>query len=78
MQLYIHRHKASRVRPVRELKGYKKVFLLPGEEKTVTIGLQRKELGYYDVSMKYNTDISEFDVWMAHDSSCGEHMTVIF
>lgn len=78
VQLYIHRHKASRVRPVRELKGYKKVFLLPGEEKTVTIGLQRKELGYYDVSMKYNTDISEFDVWMAHDSSCGEHMTVIF
>lgn len=78
VQLYVHRRKATRVRPVRELKGYSKVFLEPGEEKNVTIKITREEMGYYDVMMNYITDVSEYDVWMAHDSSCGEHGTVIF
>ena len=73
VQLYIHRKKATRVRPVRELKGYKKVTLKPGESKKVSLCASKQDLGYYDVKMNFITDDSEVDVWMAHDSSCGVH-----
>ena len=71
VQLYVHRRNALRVRPVRELKGYARVFLEPGESKKVSIEVSRQELGYYDAKLQYRTDESDFDVWMAHDSSCG-------
>lgn len=70
VQLYVHRCNATRVRPVKELKGYAKVFLQPDEEKSVTITVPRKILGYFDMNAEYVTDVSEFDVWMAHDSDC--------
>lgn len=78
VQLYIRRRNALRARPVRELKGYKKIFLLPGEQKTVTIGITRRETGYYDATANFIDDESELDIWMAHDSSCGEHIKVTF
>lgn len=78
VQLYIHRRNATRVRPVKELKGYAKAFLQPGEEKEVTITVPREHLGYFDMNAEYVTDESEFDIWMAHDSDCklGCHGTV--
>lgn len=76
VQLYIHRKSAQRVRPVRELKGYQKVVLKPGECKTVTIEVTKEELGYYDMKANYVTDESEFDIWMSHDSTCGSHGTI--
>ena len=77
VQLYIHRKSARRVRPVRELKGYQKVFLQPGETRTVTIAVSRDDMGYFDSMANYITDTSEFDVWMAHDSSCGEYGKIV-
>lgn len=77
VQLYIHRRKARRVRPVRELKGYQKVLLAPGEQKTVIIRVEKEALGYYDSNAVYSMEESNFDVWMAHDSSCGEHGTIV-
>ena len=78
VQLYIHRHHATRVRPVKELKGYAKVFLNPDEEQTVTIRVPRAHLGYFNECAEYVTDQSVFDVWMAHDSNCelGCHGTI--
>lgn len=77
VQLYIHRKNARRVRPVRELKGYQKVTLAPGEQRTVTIRVEKEALGYYDSAAVFSTEESEFDVWMAHDSSCGEHGRIV-
>lgn len=48
VQLYIGKEQSVRMRPVRELKGFQKVFLKPGEEKTVTIKLDARSLSYYD------------------------------
>lgn len=76
VQLYIHRRKARRVRPVRELKGYQKVLLAPGERKTVTICVEKEALGYYDSAAVFSMEESTFDVWMAHDSASGEHGTI--
>ena len=78
VQLYIHRHKAERVRPVRELKGFLRTELNAGESKRVTISVTKEQLGYYDNGGKLVTDKSLFDIWMAHDSTCGEHGTVEF
>ena len=49
VQLYVHDEAASVERPYRELKGFQKVFLQPGESKTVTIPLDWKALAFWDV-----------------------------
>lgn len=73
VQCYIHRRKAARVRPVRELKGICKVFLPPGESRRVEITVPQKSLVYYDVLMNECCETGLFDVWMAHDSMSGAH-----
>lgn len=80
VQCYIHRHKATRVRPIKELKGFAKVTLAPGEEKAVTVELTRELMGYFNEYAEYIMDESAFDIWMAHDSTCelGCHQVVTF
>lgn len=48
VQLYISDLKSSLPRPVKELKGFKKVTLEPGEEKTVTFSIDRSALSFFD------------------------------
>ena len=48
VQIYASQHNPSLPRPVKELKGFKKVFLTPGETKTVKIAIPVKQLAYYD------------------------------
>ena len=49
-QLYVAPVNPPVVRPLKELKGFRKVYLAPGESKRVTITLDRRSLAYYDVS----------------------------
>jgi len=48
VQLYIHDLKSSLQRPVKELKGFEKVSLRPGEVKTVTFTIDKTALSYFD------------------------------
>ena len=48
VQLYIHDVKASVDRPEKELKGFKKVYLQPGESKDVDITIDNSALSFYD------------------------------
>jgi beta-glucosidase len=48
VQLYISDKKASLPRPVKELKGFKKVFLKAGEEQTITFTIDHAALRFYD------------------------------
>lgn len=48
VQLYVRDKKASLPRPVKELKGFKKVHLLPGEEKTVSFRIDKSALSFFD------------------------------
>ncbi|NLJ79663.1 MAG: glycosyl hydrolase [Firmicutes bacterium] len=50
-QLYVHKNGAS-FRPEQELKGFKKVFLEPGEEKTVEFILNSRSFAYFNVEIK--------------------------
>ncbi|MGC9259085.1 MAG: glycoside hydrolase family 3 N-terminal domain-containing protein [Phycisphaerae bacterium] len=72
VQLYIRcLYFKAGCRPVRELKGFQPVHLLPGESKTVTFTLGNKELGYYNRQGKWIVAPSPFDVWISGDSATG-------
>jgi beta-glucosidase len=51
-ELYVGDSHSSVPRPVKELKGFAKVFLQPGETKKVSLTLNRRSFSYYDVNNK--------------------------
>lgn len=75
VQLYVHDRVAPTSRPVRELKGFERVPLSPGESKTVSFDVNEKDLGSYDPEMRWMVPSGTYDVWVAPDSSSGIHGT---
>lgn len=53
VQLYVHHRNAPDRRPIRELKGFQRLHLQPGERKTVVFTLHTHQLGLYDESGRY-------------------------
>lgn len=72
-QLYIRDMSASIARPVKELKGYKKVWLKAGESKNIVFELNVDELGFYNENLQYVVEQGEFRLFICHDSSCKEY-----
>ena len=70
-QLYVRDLVASVARPVRELKGFRRLHLKPGEKQTVSFTLSEKDLAFYNEAMQLAAEPGEFDVWIAPDSSTG-------
>jgi beta-glucosidase len=69
-QLYIHDVVSSVPRPIKELKGFKKVFLKPGETKTVTIELNEKDFSYWDPTKKdWYAEPGEFTIMIGSSSN---------
>jgi beta-glucosidase len=69
VQLYIHQKSGSDSRPVRELKGFERVTLQPGEAKTVSFQLGPDELGYWSTNAgKWIQEAAEFDLWVGDSS----------
>ena len=64
-QLYIHDRVAPSSPRVRELKGFQRVTLQPGENKTLTFTVNAHHLGTYDPNMKWVVPAGAFDVWVA-------------
>jgi beta-glucosidase len=63
VQVYVHDHKSALVRPPKELKGFTKVELQPGETKTVSIPLDFRAFAYYHPGYnKWITEDGEFDI----------------
>mmetsp|Transcript_35901 Transcript_35901/g.101055 ORF Transcript_35901/g.101055 Transcript_35901/m.101055 type:complete len:755 (-) Transcript_35901:72-2336(-) len=75
VQLYVHDRVASRVRPVRELKDFRKVRLEPGESAEVAFALGRGQLSFYDAGGRLVVEPGMFDVWVAPSSAAGEAAT---
>ena len=72
-QLYIRDVAASAgPRPVRELKGFQKILLQPGETREVEFKITNQELGYYDTKGNWLVEPGKFQVWISKDSSSGE------
>lgn len=75
VQLYIRDKVASLIRPVRELKGFQKVALRPGETKTVTFTLSPADLAYWQDAKTHKAEAGEFQVWVSPDSQSGRPAT---
>ncbi|MGZ4787054.1 MAG: beta-glucosidase BglX [Terriglobales bacterium] len=76
VQLYIHQQAGSASRPVRQLKGFERVSLAPGETKTVRFNLGPDELSYWSGQSKsWIEEPEQFDVWVGGDSNAPLHST---
>lgn len=69
VQLYIRDVYASVTRPVKELKGFQRVTLQPGEKKLVEFKLTPDELGFYNREMKFVVEPGEFRVMVGPNSA---------
>ena len=68
-QLYVHQKNPALMRPEKELKGFKKVFLQPGEKQTVSIPLKKSAFEYYDDGKKsWVTDDDSFEILIGSSS----------
>lgn len=83
VQLYSHQLSGDLARPLKELRGFKKVFLRAGETQQVSFELNEDDLGYWHETFEsdndspvathrysYETDKAEFEFWIAPDSRC--------
>ncbi len=76
VQAYVHQKAGSDSRPMRELKGFVRVSLAPGETRAVTFTLGPAELGYWSTSArKWVQDAEAFDLWVGSDSQATLHAT---
>ncbi|GAA4280772.1 glycoside hydrolase family 3 N-terminal domain-containing protein [Gaetbulibacter aestuarii] len=73
VQMYIRDNISSFTRPVKELKGYKRVHLEPGETTTVTLPITANCLAFYDADFNFVVEPGEFTV-MTGDSSADKDL----
>jgi beta-glucosidase len=75
VQLYVRDLVGSVTRPVKELKGFKKISLAPGETKTITFTLTTSDLSFYKRDMTFGTEPGKFHVFVggnSRDTKSGE------
>ncbi len=68
VQMYVRDCVSSVTRPVKELKGFQKVSLRPGETRIVSLDLTPESLAFYDVHMKYVVEPGEFEIMVGGSS----------
>jgi beta-glucosidase len=71
VQLYVRDLVGSLTRPVKELKGFQKITLQPGERQTVCFEIPVYELGFTGLDMDYTVEPGDFKVWVGPDSARG-------
>lgn len=70
VQLYVHQRHGTSSRPIRELKGFERVSLAPGETRTVTFPLGPDQLRYWSAATReWVQDQTELDVWVGGSSA---------
>lgn len=68
VQMYIRDLVSSVTRPVRELKGFKKILLQPGEKKTVALDITPESLAFYDINKKFVVEPGDFEIMVGNSS----------
>lgn len=69
VQLYIRDLVGKVVRPVKELKGFQKIFLKKGESKTVSFNITPDDLKFYDDELNFDWEAGEFDIMIGTSSA---------
>lgn len=76
VQLYIRDMVGSVTRPVKELKGFQKVFLKAGESKKVSFAITPEDLKFYNSELKYDWEAGEFDIMIGTNSHDVKHAKI--
>ena len=77
-QIYIHQRAGSASRPVRELKGFRRIALQPGETQTLKFPLGKDELSFWSPQTKdWGVEPGTFDVWAGEDSTASLHAELV-
>jgi beta-glucosidase len=70
VQLYLHQRSGTAARPVRELKGFRRIHLAAGEEQRITFAIGPDERRYWNAAVRDHVlDAAAFDVWIGGDST---------
>jgi beta-glucosidase len=77
VQLYICDLVSSVTRPVKELKGFTKVSLKPGETKAVSFEITPESLAFYDINMEYTVEPGEFEIMVGNSSRDADLQKVV-
>lgn len=78
VQLYLQDIAASVVRPVKELKGFKKVSLGPGERKEVSFIIEEAMLRFLRADGTVGSEEGKFRLWIADSSASGEYVSFCY
>lgn len=74
VQLYLHQRHGTSSRPLRQLKGFRRVELAAGAAETVTFTVGPRERRYWSAATRdWVTDASTFDVWVGGDAAATRH-----
>jgi beta-glucosidase len=68
VQLYLRNTVASVEQPVRELKGFARITLAPGEQKHVDLPLGFDELSFYNVEIRRAVEPTKYNIWVGGSS----------
>lgn len=71
VQLYVQDVASSVTRPVKELRGFERVTLKPGEQRRLQFPLGPEDLGFLDADMRFTVEPGAFRVWAATSSEGG-------
>jgi beta-glucosidase len=76
VQLYLHQRFGSASRPVRELKGFRRVTLQPGEKQEIGFTIGREDRNYWSAAKNgWIVEPADFDVWIGNSSTATLHDT---
>lgn len=76
VQCYVCDEVASSARPMRELKGFEKVYLGKGQEKEILFTLGKDELGFYNMNNEFVVEEGVFTVYLGGDAYCDNKLTL--
>ena len=68
VQMYIRDCYSSVTRPIKELKGFQRVSLQPGQTRTVTFDITPELLSFYDINMKFGVEPGDFEIMVGNSS----------
>ena len=71
-QLYVRDMVGSLCRPVKELKGFDKIELAPGEKRTVSFTVNASDLAFHQADNTLAVEPGDFKLWIAPDSESGD------
>ena len=77
VQMYVRDLVGSVTRPVRELKGFRRVKVAPGETVVVEFELPIENLAFYGLDMVKKVEPGDFQMWIAGDSASGSPVSFI-